>query len=178
MDIRPRNQHCRDAPFCGPPAVADKNPGWSTAAVHPKEGELYLVYRRRSRRWLAALLLPRKDLSVVGVSGTLKGLGLLNCVPSSLVFNLDTRQLEWRRGCEDGGPFAFMQKFPVAFFAGPRFPDRSATEWVTAGELRAFDESCFTPSSVPHYRVVRAFLERRTVYRALYDRIGEALPGT
>ncbi|RSL89848.1 hypothetical protein CEP52_014765 [Fusarium oligoseptatum] len=154
MAIRPR-----DGVFRGPSSDAARSPGRATV-VHPKEGELYLVYRKRSRRWLAALLLPRKDLSVVA--------------HLSSIFN--TRHLEWRRGCEDGGPFSFMQKFPIAFFAGPRFPDRSATEWVAAGELQAFDESCFTPSSVPHYRVVRAFLERRTVYRALYDRIGEAVP--
>lgn len=142
--------------------------------VHPKEGELYLTYRRQSQCWLVALLLPQTDLAGVGLSGSLETLGLLESLPYSLTFDVGTRKLKWRDGYEDGGPLSCMQKFPVAFFTGPSFPDSGAVDWVIAGEIRILDESCLKPSLIPHWRVVRAFLERRTVTRVLRDRIGES----
>jgi hypothetical protein len=150
------------------------------AITHPREGELYFAYQKRSQRWLVALLLPHTGLAGVSASRTLGSLGLLKSLPEPLTFDADAQQLKWRDGYEDGGPLSSKQEFPVAFFAGPDFPDKSAVGWVTAEELRILNESCLNPSVIPHWRVVRAFLERRTVFRALQDRIGESpsLSGT
>ncbi|RSL43987.1 hypothetical protein CEP54_014873 [Fusarium duplospermum] len=170
----PRRHHCRDEMFRGLLAMTYGQSNCPGFVAHPEEGELYLAYRWHSQCWLAALLLPQTDLAGVGLSGTLETLGLLKSLPDSLAFDVDTRRLRWRDGYENGGPLSYRQKFPVAFFTGPSFPDSGAVDWVSASELRVLDESCLKPSLIPHWRVVRAFLEKRTVTRVLRDRIGES----
>ncbi|KAH6869637.1 hypothetical protein B0T10DRAFT_390307, partial [Thelonectria olida] len=149
----------------------------ATHVIQPKAGELYLAYRKQSQCWLAALLLPHEDLRDVGISGTLDSLGLSRNVPNCHSYNVNTQGLEWREGYEDGGPSSHKRKFPIVYFAGPRFPDSGATDWVAAEDLRILHESCLTkPSPVPHYSIVRAFLERRAVSGALKARMGDFLP--
>ncbi|RKK66726.1 hypothetical protein BFJ69_g15146 [Fusarium oxysporum] len=79
---------------------------------------------------------------------------------------VDSERFEWRDGYADGEASAHERRFPIAYFAGPEFPESSAVEWIAAGDLRILDESSFQ-SSIPHYHVVRAFLEKRTEHRAV-----------
>ncbi|RSL82139.1 hypothetical protein CDV31_016962 [Fusarium ambrosium] len=165
----PRNQYCRDDMFRGLLAMSYGQINRPDAITQPREGELYFAYRKQSQRWLVALLLP---LAGASAWGTLGSLGFLKSLPEPLTFDPDTQQLKWRDGYEDGGPLSSKQEFPVAFFAGPNFPGKSAVGWVTAEELCVLNESCLNPSVIPHWRAVRTFLERRAVSCALQDRIG------
>ncbi|KAI8691503.1 hypothetical protein NCS56_00143200 [Fusarium sp. Ph1] len=175
-----RSQNFRDDVFRGLLAMTGRQINRHNAITRPREGELYFAYRKQSQRWLVALLLPHTSLAGPNAPRTLASLGLLKNLPEPFAFDADAQQLKWRDGYEDGGPLSSKQEFPVAFFAGPDFPDKSAVGWVTAEKLRVLNESCLNASVIPHWKVVRAFLERRTVFRALQDRIGEfpSLSGT
>ncbi|KAG5786879.1 hypothetical protein H9Q69_014046 [Fusarium xylarioides] len=142
-----------------------KMAGISREAIEPKAGELYLVHRKQSQLWLAALVLPLADLHTVGVSASIQSLGLSRDIPSCVVYDLDSEQFEWRNGYANGEAFAHERKFPVAYFAGSEFPDGNAVEWVTTEDLRTFDRSSIQ-SLVPYCDVVNDFLERRTKQRA------------
>lgn len=154
-------------------ASQNKNANPPGHVIQPKAGELYFAYRKQSQRWLAALLPSLEDLHDLGISGTIDSLGLSENALSYHTYNVNTRGLAWRDEHESGGPFSHNRKFPVLYFAGPRFPDSGAADWVAAENLRFFDESYLQPSVVPYYTVVRAFLERRTVSRALKARMGD-----
>ncbi|EXM16494.1 hypothetical protein RAB80_018328 [Fusarium oxysporum f. sp. vasinfectum] len=138
----------------------------SHGVIQPKAGELYLAHHKQSQFWLAALLLPLADLHTVGISATIESLGLSKDIPNCVVYNLDSEQFEWRDGYGDGEAFAHERRFPIAYFAGPEFPDSSAAEWIAAEDLRILDESSLQ-SPVPHCHVMRAFLERRTEHHTL-----------
>ncbi|KAF5675918.1 hypothetical protein FDENT_9635 [Fusarium denticulatum] len=160
-----KKQDCRDEVFRGLVAMAYPQRKHINHVMQPAAGELYLVYNKQSRCWLVALVLPHTNLRDVGIPGTLESLGLLKCISSSVSFNAKTQRFEWRTGGETGRPFTSIQMFPVACFAGTRFPDSRTMGWMRADQLWPFDISCATPSSIPYYALVRSFLERRTASR-------------
>ncbi|KAL6409086.1 hypothetical protein AUP68_05455 [Ilyonectria robusta] len=185
MEIRPKptglhlkKQDCTNAlvgEFSATAARRIKNANYAGHAIQPKAGDLYLVYRRQSQRWLAALLPSLEDLDDLGISGTIDSLGLPENVSSYHTYNANTRGLAWRDEYEGSGPSSHKRKFPILYFAGPRFPDSGAADWVAAEDLRFLDESYLQPSIVPYYSAVRAFLARRTVSRALKARMGDSV---
>ncbi|EXL39878.1 hypothetical protein FOCG_17545 [Fusarium oxysporum f. sp. radicis-lycopersici 26381] len=171
-----KKQDCRDEVFRGLVAMAYPQRKHINHVMQPAAGELYLVYNTQSRCWLVALVLPHTNLRDVGITGTLESLGLLKRIPKSVSFNAKTQRFEWRTGGENGKPFACIQMFPVACFAGTRFPDSRTMGWMRADQLWAFDVSCANPSSIPYYALVRSFLERRTASRTRTSWIEPASP--
>jgi hypothetical protein len=140
--------------------------------VKSEAGELYYAWHKHSQRWLVALVLPFTNLRNIGISCTIETLGLSKNVPDCVVFDIASGQFEWRHGYEDGGPSSHARRYPVVYFMGPRFPESRATDWIRVQDFRPLDESRLRPSNVPCYRVVRAFLERRTLRQTLEARIG------
>ncbi|SCO87685.1 uncharacterized protein FRV6_11812 [Fusarium oxysporum] len=145
----------------------------SVDALRPKPGEVYCAYHEQSQRHLAAVILPLTDPGSIGILGTMETLGLSKNVPNCVVFNVNSRRLEWRDGYGDGEPSSHARKYPVIYFTGRRFPQNEAAGWVSAGDLRVLDEQSLRPSDVPFYRAVRAYLERRTLCQTFRARLGD-----
>ncbi|KAH7205172.1 uncharacterized protein BKA55DRAFT_530873, partial [Fusarium redolens] len=134
--------------------------------LQPKAGELYLALHEQSQLWLAVLLLPLANLHTIGISATIQSLGLARNIPSCVIYNLDSKQFEWREGYAEGKAFAHKRRFPIMYFTKTKFPDSSAVKWIAAEDLRILDESS-VQSPIPYYHIARAFIKSRTEYRAL-----------
>ncbi|WJG34867.1 uncharacterized protein FOBCDRAFT_101907, partial [Fusarium oxysporum Fo47] len=141
--------------------------------LRPKPGEVYCAYHEQSQRHLAAVILPLTDPGSIGILGTMETLGLSKNVPNCVVFNVNSRRLEWRDGYGDGEPSSHARKYPVIYFTGRRFPENEAAGWVSAGDLRVLNEQSLRRSDVPFYRAVRAYLERRTPCQTFRARLGD-----
>ncbi|EGU87161.1 hypothetical protein FOPG_18429 [Fusarium oxysporum f. sp. conglutinans race 2 54008] len=152
------------------------DPECASKVFQPKAGELYLVYRKQSQCWLAALLLPLTDLKSVGISATLESLGLSRKAPSCVTYNVNSGEFEWRDEYRDGGNLSHERKFPIIYFSSSKFPECSAIGWVLAKDLRLQDESTLQPSAVPYCGVARAFMKRRTSRRILKDKVRDLDP--
>jgi hypothetical protein len=152
------------------------DPECASKVFQPKAGELYLVYRKQSQCWLAALLLPLTDLNSVGISATLESLGLSTKAPSCVTYNVNSGEFEWRDEYRDGEILSHKCKFPIIYFSNSKFPESSATEWVLAEDLRLHDESTLQPSAVPYCGTARAFMKKRSLYRTLGDRARDLSP--
>ncbi|CZR37680.1 uncharacterized protein FPRO_07129 [Fusarium proliferatum ET1] len=147
------------------------DPDCASKVFQPKAGELYLVYHKESQCWLAALLLPLTDLESVGVSASLKSLGLSRKSPSCITYNVNSGEFEWRDEYKDGGKLSHERKYPIIYFSSSKFPECSAIGWVLAKDLRLQDESTLQPSAVPYCGVARAFMKRRTSRRISEDKV-------
>jgi hypothetical protein len=177
-----RKRHCEqiepsepsDTVACSttPEMCYSTNTNGSIDALRPKPGEVYCAYHEQSQRHLAAVILPLTDPGSIGILGTMETLGLSKNVPNCVVFNVNSRRLEWRDGYGDGEPSSHARKYPVIYFTGRRFPENEAAGWVSAGDLRVLDEQSLRPSDVPFYRAVRAYLERRTLCQTFRARLG------
>ncbi|KAF4467099.1 hypothetical protein FALBO_6035 [Fusarium albosuccineum] len=131
----------------------------SDAVTNPAPGEVYLVYWRRSKQWLAGLLLPLKDLSKVGVSNSIENLGLLSDLPECYAYDSSSKTFLWRVGYEDDGPKVAMREFPVMFFDGLPFPDESTVAWVPAEDIQIYDSSAM--DLIAHHQQVQDYFDSR-----------------
>ncbi|KAH8659671.1 hypothetical protein BGZ61DRAFT_284168, partial [Ilyonectria robusta] len=128
------------------------------AVIHPTPGEIYLAYWEMSRNWSPVLLLPQDRLDNVGVPDTLEGLGLMDHVPKCYVYDQRMKKFKWQEAYENGGPLVAKREFPVMYFDGLKFPERSSVGWVAAGDLRTFDVKGSNSSLVPYFKSVQDFL--------------------
>lgn len=131
------------------------------AITEPIPGEIYLAYWQKSKDWSPVLLLPHCHLDNVGVPDTVESLGLTVDVPACYVYNHSTKEFSWREGYEDGGLLVTKREFPVMYFDGLKFPEKSAVGWVAAEDLKAFDVNGSNSSLVPHSKSARSFLRKR-----------------
>ncbi|RBA12835.1 hypothetical protein FPRO05_14057 [Fusarium proliferatum] len=105
--------------------------------VSSKVGELYITHGEPPQGWLVVLRLPLRDLPSVGMTGTLKGLGLFRNAPSYVVLDVDSDQHQWKDGYGDGETSAHLRKVPVAYLTSVNSPERIAAEWITEEDLHA-----------------------------------------
>ncbi|KAI9149115.1 2-(3-amino-3-carboxypropyl)histidine synthase subunit 2 [Paramyrothecium foliicola] len=128
---------------------------------NPEPGGIYLAYWKKSREWSAVLILPKDHLEDVGVPGTLGDLGLLGDVPSCYIYSKRYNELRWASGYQDGGRFVGDRQFPVMYFDGSDFPQKSSVGWVAAKNLQAFEFDTTKRSLIPHYNSIRKYVNSR-----------------
>ncbi|KAI5463527.1 hypothetical protein BGZ63DRAFT_422870 [Mariannaea sp. PMI_226] len=128
-------------------------------AIDPKYGNVYLVYWKMSKQWLAALLLPMGKLEDVGIPGSIRDLGLLEDLPQCYAYDSQNETYSWNEGYEDGGPKAPLRQFPVMFFDGSPFPSKSSVAWVSATDLQDYNTDA--KNLIEHNQLVLDYLEQR-----------------
>ncbi|KAL6365863.1 hypothetical protein LRP88_00442 [Fusarium phalaenopsidis] len=129
--------------------------------ISPTPGIVYLAYRKSTKTWLPALVLPRNNLHKVGVSTTLESLGLVENVPKCYVYDPGTKCLEWKAQYEDGGSLVAQRQFPVIYFDATGFPSKDAAGWVGTGDLQELDLSDASSCLEPHFSLARDFVAKR-----------------
>lgn len=107
------------------------------------------------------LLLPTKSLENVGVQGTMKSLGLADNMPACHDYDPLTEEFRWAEGYEDGGAHVAQRKFPVMYFDGLGFPERSTVGWLGAKDLAPFDTKSHSIFDIPHIQVVWDYQRNR-----------------
>ncbi|KAM0554144.1 hypothetical protein ACHAPJ_006943 [Fusarium lateritium] len=133
--------------------------GTSQAVADLEGGQIYRVYWKLSKQWLAALLLPMHDLQDVGVLESIESLGLLKDLPQCYAYDHRSKVFSWKDGYEDNGPRVSARKFPVMFFDGSPFPSKSSVAWVSADNLEIYDASA--QGLIEHSQQVLQYLESR-----------------
>ncbi|RSL47248.1 hypothetical protein CEP54_013483 [Fusarium duplospermum] len=129
--------------------------------ISPTPGIVYLAYRKSTKTWIPALVLPRNNLHKVGLSTTVESLGLVENVPKCYVYDPGTKCLEWKAQYEDGGSLVAQRQFPVVYFDATAFPSKDAAGWVGTGDLQELDLSDASPSLEPHFSLARDFVAKR-----------------
>ncbi|KAJ4171547.1 hypothetical protein NW754_013315 [Fusarium falciforme] len=129
--------------------------------ISPTPGIVYLAYRKSTKTWLPALILPRNNLHKVGLSTTLESLGLVESVPKCYVYDPGTKCLEWKAQYEDGGALVAQRQFPVVYFDATGFPSKDAAGWVGTGDLQELDLSDASASLEPHFLLAKDFVAKR-----------------
>ena len=126
---------------------------------HPIPGEVYLGY---FNGWFAVLLLPPGPFESIGVPGSIQETGLLDQeIPECYQYDPETETLTWQDDFKDDGASVSLRKFPVMFFDGLAFPEKSSVTWLDANDLRPLDIREDGLRLVPNYRVVKEFLQKR-----------------
>lgn len=143
------------------PIDGRQNASDSDAVVDPIPGQIYLGFWEKSKDWSPVFLLPTAKLADVGIPSSIEKLGLADNVPACYDYDRRSKAFTWRRGYEDGGRLVSQREFPVMYFDGLPFPDRSAVGWVAAASLRAFDIDSSPSSLTPNLGQVRKFLRER-----------------
>ncbi|KAK7408432.1 hypothetical protein QQX98_009417 [Neonectria punicea] len=136
--------------------------------IDPKPGDIYSGFYFGSKVWYAVLVLSGvgADMDMdIGMPGTMQELGLTEPLPPCCDFDTQTGLLSWRKGYEDGGPFVNERQFPVLYFDGLAFPDRSSVGWLEAKNLAPLDMNSPTFQLVPNYKSVVRFLKNRAARR-------------
>jgi hypothetical protein len=111
-------------------------------------------------------MLPTTDFADIGLPGTIADIGLLEDIPPCYRYNQRTKKVTgWQQGFEDGGPLASRRQFPVMYFDGLQFPEKSAVGWTAAKDLKSFDAGDPNIRLIPHYKAVLAFLRKRSAAR-------------
>lgn len=135
--------------------------GMSAGIISPTPGEIYLGFWSKSKEWLPVLLLLTNGSNIdIGVSSTIEELGLMNNIPSCYVYDKRTRKLLWGKDYEDGNSMVSKREFPVMYFDGLPFPERSTVGWVAATNLQVFDHDKAS-SLISNIKQVREFLRKR-----------------
>ncbi|CAM1504961.1 Fc.00g105980.m01.CDS01 [Cosmosporella sp. VM-42] len=143
------------------PATRSRRHKDSAGIGDPIPGEIYLAYRKKSKVFMAVLLLPKDDLDLVGVPSSLELLGLMQNVPECYTYNRRSKKLKWREGYEDGGSLVSKREFPVMYFDGQDFPSKSEVGWTAAEDLSMFDLQSSKSSPGVHHHSVEKFLRER-----------------
>ncbi|KAJ4328656.1 hypothetical protein N0V84_000846 [Fusarium piperis] len=136
----------------------------------PTPGEVYQVYWRVLKKWTAALILPLENLDKVGVPESIEDLGLLKSLPPCYTYDSTAKTIRWSKGYEAGGKFISKREFPVMFFNGVPFSDRSEVAWVPSKDLQP-PEICALEPDIQGQ--VLDYLKSR---RAEEERVAEAAP--
>jgi hypothetical protein len=152
---RNRTQSCRDASSGG----NQSGERGREAVLDPTPGDVYLGFWGKAKKPWAVLLLPTKNISDVGVPGTIESLGLTEKVPTCYDYDWRTKEFRWAEGYEDGGALVARREFPVLYFDGRR---KSSVGWLGARDLVPFNAESAAASDVPHIESVRKYLQSRS----------------
>ncbi|CAM1501685.1 Fc.00g036690.m01.CDS01 [Cosmosporella sp. VM-42] len=132
-----------------------------SAVANPESGQVYCVYWRMSKQWLAALLLPMENLEEVGIPASIEGLGLLQDLPECYTYDPQSKAFSWSEGYDDNGLWVSMREFPIMFFDGSPFPRKSSVAWVFASELQVYDAAA--ENLIEHNQQVVEYLQAQKV---------------
>ncbi|XP_044715207.1 uncharacterized protein HRG_11184 [Hirsutella rhossiliensis] len=128
-------------------------------------GEVYLAFK--SDAWSPVLLLPTDNLHDVGLPITIEALGLTKNVPHCYEYDREEKSFRWRKEYEGGGRLFAERQYPIIFFDGLDFPERSSVGWVAARDLRSFDlMDANIDKRIKHVGRVRQFVNEREKSRA------------
>ncbi|KAF4343273.1 hypothetical protein FBEOM_2749 [Fusarium beomiforme] len=134
--------------------------------TNPRPGKVYLTYWDKTKEWLAVLVLPMGDFSKIGIPGSIKSCGLADSLPSCYQYDKATGKYSWAKTYEYGNALVQERIFPVMYFDGRDFPNRSAIDWVEAKNLRKFDLKA-NNAFLPHVKEVDKYLKADLVRTAL-----------
>ncbi|KAF4979328.1 hypothetical protein FDECE_18078 [Fusarium decemcellulare] len=145
-------------------------------ATYLKPGQIYCVYDKDSNRWVAALLLPMKNLQDIGVPSSIKNLGLLRSLPICYLYDSQSETFLWSEGYEDEGPRVASRQYPVMFFDGSAFPEKASAGWAHAADLKVYNASSW--GLTEHRQQVLDFLEARgdATLQELISEVGMSEP--
>ncbi|RSL47965.1 hypothetical protein CEP54_013137 [Fusarium duplospermum] len=124
----------------------------------PRPGKVYFGFRKKSKQWLAVLVLPLQNLQQVGLDGTLDTFGLAETLPVCYKHDKSRGSLSWRVGYKDGEDKVSQREFPVMYFDGHDIPDKCTFGWMPANDLRPFDAGVHS-ELVENISSVRKFLK-------------------
>ncbi|EKJ77585.1 hypothetical protein FPSE_02083 [Fusarium pseudograminearum CS3096] len=160
------SQHASEPPAKVLPRRSNRHPEESAGSgkfegiVDPKPGNVYATYWKKTKEWLAVVLLPMGDFSTVGIPGSIISCDLVDSLPPCYRKTSKKGPYVWAKGYRNGEEHEKERMFPVMFFDGRPFPAKSAIMWIEARELRAFDLKR-EPKLVPHTKAIRGYLKSR-----------------
>ncbi|XEV02978.1 hypothetical protein FSHL1_008265 [Fusarium sambucinum] len=128
--------------------------------LNPKPGNIYTTYWRKTKEWLAVVVLPMGDFSTVGIPGSIVSCDLIETLPSCYDKTPKRGKYVWAKGYRNREAHEKERMFPVMFFDGRPFPGKSAIMWIEARELCDFDPKQ-KHRLIPQLKIVRAYLKSR-----------------
>ncbi|KAF6515332.1 hypothetical protein HZS61_005238 [Fusarium oxysporum f. sp. conglutinans] len=124
--------------------------------VKPVCGQVCLVFRKKLKQWLAALVLP-DNFNEAGVATTIASLDLTKEVAECWEHMRETDGVRWRQGHNETKPVVAERQVAIVYFEGPKFPEKCRTDWVSIEELHKYDPGVHS-SLIPHSKTVHKFL--------------------
>ncbi|KNB16654.1 hypothetical protein FOXG_14464 [Fusarium oxysporum f. sp. lycopersici 4287] len=131
--------------------------------VKPVCGQVCLVFRKKLKQWLAALVLP-DNFNEAGVATTIASLDLTKEVAECWEHMRETDGVRWRQGHNETEPVVAERQVAIVYFEGPKFPEKCRTDWVSIEELHKYDPGLHS-SLIPHSKTVHKFLTVRSYQR-------------
>ncbi|GKU22561.1 unnamed protein product [Fusarium langsethiae] len=112
--------------------------------LHPKPGNIYATYWKKTKEWLAVVLLPMGDFSTVGIPGSIVSCDLIESLPPCYNKTPKKGRYVWANG-----------------YRNPRAARKGAAiMWIGARDLRPFDVK-HQHRLVPHIKTIRGYLKSR-----------------
>jgi hypothetical protein len=124
--------------------------------VEPVCGQVCLVFRKKLKQWLAALVLPN-NFNDAGVAATIASLDLTKEGAECWEHMRETDEFRWRQGHNETEPVVAERQVAIVYFEGPEFPEKCRTDWVPIEELHKYDPEVHS-SLIPHSKTVHKFL--------------------
>ncbi|RKK88528.1 hypothetical protein BFJ68_g16932 [Fusarium oxysporum] len=124
--------------------------------VKPVCGQVCLVFRKKLKQWLAALVLPN-NFNEAGDATTIASLDLTKEVAECWEHMRETDEVRWRQGHNETEPVVAERQVAIMYFEGPKFPEKCRTDWVPIEELHKYDPGVHS-SLIPHSKTVLKFL--------------------
>ncbi|KAH7468352.1 hypothetical protein FOMA001_g15442 [Fusarium oxysporum f. sp. matthiolae] len=145
--------------------------------INPKCGKVYLTYWDKTKEWLAVLILPMGSFDKIGIPGSIETCGLADSLPPCYQCDKVSGEYTWAKPYETGNTLVHERMFPVMYFDGRDFPNRSAIDWIEAKDLRRFNPK-LNNDLLPHIKEVEKYLKADPARSALQedDEDGEGVP--
>ncbi|KAG6979401.1 hypothetical protein FocnCong_v010557 [Fusarium oxysporum f. sp. conglutinans] len=124
--------------------------------VEPVYGQVCLVFQKKLKQWLAALVLPN-NFSDAGVAATIASLDLTKEAAECWEHMRETDEVRWRQGHNETEPVVAERQVAIVYFEGPEFPAKCRADWVSIEELHKYDPGVHS-SLIPHPKTVQKFL--------------------
>ncbi|KAF5567903.1 hypothetical protein FNAPI_477 [Fusarium napiforme] len=143
----------------------------------PKCGKVYLTYWDKTKEWLAVLILPMGSFDKIGIPGSIETCGLADTLPPCYQYDKVSGEYKWAKSYETGNRLVNERMFPVMYFDGRDFPNRSAIDWIDAKDLRRFNPK-LNNDLLPHIKEVDRYIKADPARTALQedDEDGEGVP--
>ncbi|KAF4416341.1 hypothetical protein FACUT_12637 [Fusarium acutatum] len=134
----------------------------------PKCGKVYLTYWDKTKEWLAVLILPVGSFDKIGIPGSIETCGLADSLPPCYQYDKVCGEYTWAKPYETGNSLVNERMFPVMYFDGRDFPNRSAIDWIGAKDLRRFNPK-LNNDLLPHIKAVDRYLKADPARAALQE---------
>ncbi|KAJ0146330.1 Uncharacterized protein HZ326_11001 [Fusarium oxysporum f. sp. albedinis] len=136
--------------------------------INPKCGKVYLTYWDKTKEWLAVLILPMGSFDKIGIPGSIETCGLADSLPPCYQCDKVSGEYTWAKPYETGNTLVHERMFPVMYFDGRDFPNRSAIDWIEAKDLRRFNPK-LNNDLLPHIKEVEKYLKADPARSALQE---------